>query len=271
MPRPFGPGRAASIRSARRSTASSPDWSRSPPAVMSWTPSHAVLIGAVGALVMVYATLLLARLRIDDPIGAIPVHLAAGIWGTLAVALFGAPERIGTGLSTTAQLAVQSLGVLTAGAWSFGIAYTLLWMLDRMHPLRVSADDEQIGLNVAEHGARTDLVDLMHRAGATGALGGPVAAGAGRAVHRSRPDRGQAQPADARARTGGDQQPGDRAQPARRYRDFLRQRHPDQPESRRREDPRGLRGAGDRHPVRLVLQRHESATRCRRSGTRSRR
>jgi ammonium transporter, Amt family len=122
---------------------------------------HAVLIGAVGALVMVYATLLLARLRIDDPIGAIPVHLAAGIWGTLAVALFGAPERIGTGLSPTAQLAVQSLGVLTAGAWSFTVAYVVLRLIDRVYPLRVSADDEQIGLNVAEHGARTDLVDLM--------------------------------------------------------------------------------------------------------------
>ena len=123
--------------------------------------AESLAIGAVGAWLMVLATGLLGRLHIDDAIGAVPVHLAAGIWGTLAVALFGDPALLGTGLGALAQLQVQATGVLVAGAWAFGIAYTLLWMLDRMHPLRVSAEDEHVGLNVSEHGARTDLIDLM--------------------------------------------------------------------------------------------------------------
>jgi len=122
---------------------------------------EAIVIGAVGALLMLYATELLARVRIDDAIGAIPVHLVAGIWGTLAVAVFGAPALIGTGLSLIEQLGVQTLGVAMAGAWSFPIAYLLLRLIDRLYPLRVSVVDEKIGLNVAEHGAKTDLVDLL--------------------------------------------------------------------------------------------------------------
>ena len=127
-------------------------------AVATW---EAIVIGAVAGLLVVYATELLARLGIDDAIGAIPVHLVAGIWGTLAVALFGAPALIGTGLSMTEQLAVQAFGVVIAGAWAFFVAYLLLRLLNRVYPLRVDAADEDIGLNVAEHGAKTELVDLM--------------------------------------------------------------------------------------------------------------
>ncbi len=121
----------------------------------------ALVIGAVAGLLMVLAIEGLARLRIDDAIGAIPVHLVAGLWGTLAVALFGAPALIDSGLALGEQLAVQALGVAVAGAWSFPVAYLLLRLIDRFYRLRVSADDEAIGLNVSEHGAKTDLVDLM--------------------------------------------------------------------------------------------------------------
>ncbi|NBC47406.1 MAG: ammonium transporter [Gammaproteobacteria bacterium] len=126
--------------------------------VGSW---EAMLIGAVGALFMLYATELLARARIDDAIGAIPVHLVAGVWGTLAVGIFGAPALIGTGLSMLEQLGVQALGVAVAGAWSFPVAYLLLRLINRLYPLRVGAAEEKIGLNVAEHGAKTELVDLL--------------------------------------------------------------------------------------------------------------
>ncbi|MEA3641166.1 MAG: ammonium transporter [Lamprobacter sp.] len=122
---------------------------------------EAILIGALASLFMVLAIEGLARLRIDDAIGAIPVHLVAGIWGTLAVALFGAPALIGTGLSLGEQLAVQALGVVIAGAWSFPLAYLLLRLLNRFYRLRVSASDERLGLNVSEHGAKTEMVDLM--------------------------------------------------------------------------------------------------------------
>jgi Amt family ammonium transporter len=122
---------------------------------------EAVATGAVAGAIMVYATEWLARRRIDDAIGAIPVHLAAGIWGTLAVGLFGAPAVLGTGLSLSEQLAVQWIGIVTAAAWSFGLAYPLLRLVHRWYPLRVAPEDEKIGLNVTEHGAKTELIDLM--------------------------------------------------------------------------------------------------------------
>lgn len=122
---------------------------------------EALVIGAAAGVLMVYGTELLARLRIDDAIGAIPVHLLAGIWGTLAVALFGDPVLIGTGLSLPEQLAVQAVGVVVAGAWAFPLAYLLLRLIDRIKPLRVTPEQEAQGLNVAEHGARTELIDLM--------------------------------------------------------------------------------------------------------------
>lgn len=122
---------------------------------------EAVLIGAVGATVMLAGESLLERLRIDDVVGAVPVHGMAGAWGTIALAVFGDPERIGTGLSITSQLAVQLLGIVVCFVWSFGAAYLVLKLIAPHLQLRVSPEDEHIGLNVAEHGASTDLLDLF--------------------------------------------------------------------------------------------------------------
>jgi len=121
----------------------------------------ALVIGAMGAVVMLIADRLLVSLRLDDAVGAIPVHLAAGIWGTIAVALFGDPVLLGTGLDRDAQLVVQLKGIAACGLWSFVVAFVLLWSLRRITPLRVSPSDESIGLNVAEHGARSTLFELM--------------------------------------------------------------------------------------------------------------
>lgn len=121
----------------------------------------AVVIGLIGGLIMVGADRLLIRLRIDDAIGAVPVHLAAGIWGTLAVALFGQPELLGTGLTFWAQLQVQIMGILACFLWAFGLTFVILAGINRLYPLRVSAEAEYIGLNVSEHGATTDLLDLF--------------------------------------------------------------------------------------------------------------
>jgi ammonium transporter len=121
----------------------------------------AVFIGAIGGLVMIGASLLLERARIDDAVGAIPAHLSAGIWGTLAVAFFGHPDLLGTGLSRGEQLLVQSVGVAVGGLWGFGITFILLWFVHRAFPLRVAPQDEHIGLNVSEHGATTEILDLF--------------------------------------------------------------------------------------------------------------
>ncbi|MDR9467282.1 ammonium transporter [Marinospirillum sp.] len=124
------------------------------------TPA-ALLIGSIGSLVMLLADRLLLRLQLDDAISAIPVHLAAGIWGTLAVAIFGQPELLGTGLSRLAQLQIQLLGILVIGLFSFTLAYLFLIILKRFITLRVTAEGEAAGLNVSEHGAKTELNELL--------------------------------------------------------------------------------------------------------------
>ncbi|MDX5445662.1 MAG: ammonium transporter [Zoogloeaceae bacterium] len=121
----------------------------------------AIVLGAIGSVIMVVANEWLLARRIDDAVSAIPAHLAAGAWGTVAVALFGDLDVIGNGLSRVEQLSVQTLGVVTCGLWSFGVAWLLLRGLGRLRPLRVSPEDERVGLNVSEHGARTELVMLM--------------------------------------------------------------------------------------------------------------
>ena len=104
---------------------------------------------------------LLERHEIDDVIGAFPVHAAAGVWGTLAVALFGDLETLGTGLSRFDQFAVQLLGVLVCFVWTFGAVTVVFRGINRIFPLRVSPEDEHIGLSAAEHGASTELLDML--------------------------------------------------------------------------------------------------------------
>ncbi len=127
-------------------------------AVVAW---EAVLIGTIGGFIMLLTHATLLKLRIDDAVGAVPVHLTPGIWGTLAVALFGNPAALGTGLDSTAQLLIQLQGVATAGAWAFPTAYIAMHLLNLVHPMRIDPEGERVGLNVAEHGATTELIDLL--------------------------------------------------------------------------------------------------------------
>ena len=112
------------------------------------TPGAAAIIGAIGGVVMLLASSLLEKLKLDDAVGAIPVHLAAGIWGTLAVGIFGQPELLGTNPILGSQLLAQAIGVAVCGVWSFGIAFTALFILNKIKPLRVSSADEDKGLNI---------------------------------------------------------------------------------------------------------------------------
>lgn len=119
------------------------------------------IIAAIGGLVVLGATELLERLRIDDAVGAVPVHLAAGIWGTLAVGIFGDLDIIGSGLSRIGQIRVQSIGILACAVLGFGLTYALAWFANRIRPLRVPPEAERVGLNVWEHGASSDLLDFV--------------------------------------------------------------------------------------------------------------
>jgi Amt family ammonium transporter len=137
--------------------------------------SSAFLIGAIGAVVMLACTRLLEWFRIDDVVGAIPVHAGAGVWGTIAVAFFADAKFLD--LSRPAQLGVQLLGVGTCFVWVFGGALAFMWFINRLLPIRVTSEEEHIGLNVAEHGATTetfDLLSVMDRQAKTGDLSARV-------------------------------------------------------------------------------------------------
>jgi Amt family ammonium transporter len=119
------------------------------------------IIAAIGGIVVLGASELLEHFKIDDAVGAVPVHLAAGMWGTLAVGLFGDLEIIGSGLSRFGQVRVQSIGILACAAIGFGVTYALASLANRIRPLRVPPEAERVGLNVWEHGASSDLLDFF--------------------------------------------------------------------------------------------------------------
>jgi len=125
------------------------------------TGLQAILIGVTGALLMAVANEKLLQWRIDDAVGAIPTHLVAGVWGTLAVGLFGDLELLGTGNSRLAQIGVQFLGVTVCGLWCLSMTWLFLRLLVPGRGLRVTPEEERAGLNVAEHGARTELIELL--------------------------------------------------------------------------------------------------------------
>ena len=121
----------------------------------------AIIIGATGAMVTQLVSQSLKRYGIDDAVDAVAIHGGAGIWGTLCVALFGQLESIDTGLNRISQLGVQLLGVTVACIWAFGSSWLLLKLLNSLFALRVSPEDEQLGLNVSEHDAKTDTYELF--------------------------------------------------------------------------------------------------------------
>ena len=130
-------------------------------------PIAAVIIGGIGGLLMLGTVRLLEYLRIDDAVGAIPAHLTPGIWGTLAVALFADPSIMGLeSLNRTALFETQLIGVVVIGFWSFVLAFVIFWLINKVMSFRVTDEEEHAGLNISEHGARTEtlflLEDMIH-------------------------------------------------------------------------------------------------------------
>lgn len=137
----------------------------------------AVIIGAVGGVLTTLGIWQLERMEIDDVVGAVPVHLVCGIWGTLAVALFGDPELLGTGLSFSEQMRAQIIGIGAAFLIAFLPSYVMFRLMDRFIGLRVSPRAETIGLNAAEHGTGSPLVTMieeMERQRRTGDFSDPL-------------------------------------------------------------------------------------------------
>ncbi|MBL8078333.1 MAG: ammonium transporter [Anaerolineales bacterium] len=128
------------------------------------TPLNSIIIGAIGGVIVVYGALLLEKLKIDDPVSAVPVHLFNGIWGTLAIGIFGT-EGIGSLITgDTGQIVAQLIGVLSVGAWCVVTGLILFYGIKAVNGLRVSAEEEINGLDLLEHGTEAypgDVVPTM--------------------------------------------------------------------------------------------------------------
>ena len=109
------------------------------------SPNEAIMIGVTGGIIVVLGVSLLDKAKLDDPVGAIPVHLFSGIWGTLAVGIFGASKGLD-------QFIVQlaSVGIVGVFCVISTIAITLL--VKSTVGLRVTEREEMEGLDIAEHG-----------------------------------------------------------------------------------------------------------------------
>ena len=124
-------------------------------------PVVAIAIGAVGGAINIFVSFWLQYWQIDDAVDAIPVHLGGGIWGTLAVGLFGDLATLDTGLNRFSQILVQLLGIAICGLWAFGATWILLRLINRRIRLRVSLADEERGLNISEHFARSTVYEML--------------------------------------------------------------------------------------------------------------
>ena len=124
-------------------------------------PWAAIVIGFGAGIVVVLGVLLVERLRIDDPVGALAAHGMSGVWGTLAVGIFAVPslaERLDWGAGGLLygggprQLGVQALGLVAVGAFTFTASFGILWLFKVTIGIRTNDEVETAGLDVSEHG-----------------------------------------------------------------------------------------------------------------------
>jgi Amt family ammonium transporter len=109
-------------------------------------PGSALLIGIIAGVLVVLSSILLDRLKLDDVVGAVSVHLTCGVWGTLAVGIFSTnPEH---------SFVSQLIGVAICGAMAFVSAFVIFYLLKVTVGIRVSEEHEKSGLDSHEHGIR---------------------------------------------------------------------------------------------------------------------
>ena len=109
------------------------------------SPTDAIVIGLIAGVIVVLGIALVDRLKLDDPVGAVAVHLICGIWGTLAVGIFGA-------MSGFDQFIVQLIGVGIVGAFCVTSSFIILTIVKAVTGLRVDKEEEINGLDLSEHG-----------------------------------------------------------------------------------------------------------------------
>lgn len=124
------------------------------------TGNASILIGLVAGVLVVLSVFFWDKLHVDDPVGAVSVHMVNGVWGTLAVGLFAAPASYGYGNELAGlfygggfkSLGIQAVGVGVTAVWAFGTGLAIFWVLKKAGILRVSEKTERRGLDLAEHG-----------------------------------------------------------------------------------------------------------------------
>ena len=117
------------------------------------SPGAAVIIGLVAGILVVASVEFIDKvLHIDDPVGAVSVHGVCGVWGTLAVGIFGDLDMIGSGLTRAGQIGVQALGALSVFVWVAVTSGLLFLIIKKTVGLRVSVEEELKGLDIEEHG-----------------------------------------------------------------------------------------------------------------------
>jgi len=109
------------------------------------SPTDAILIGLIAGVIVVLGVALIDKLKLDDPVGAVAVHLFCGIWGTLAVGIFGA-------MAGFDQFLVQLIGVGIVGAFCVTTSFIILFIVKATTGLRVDKEEELNGLDLSEHG-----------------------------------------------------------------------------------------------------------------------
>jgi len=116
------------------------------------TPQASLMIGVIAGAISYYGVELMEKLRIDDPVGAFPVHGLNGIFGVLAVGIWGTDGLgllHGGGLN---QLGVQALGILACTVWALPLSFLMFYVIDKTVGLRVKTEVETSGLDLTYHG-----------------------------------------------------------------------------------------------------------------------
>lgn len=106
----------------------------------------AISVGFIGGIIVVTSSNLLANFKIDDVVGAVPVHAFCGAWGTLAVGLFFQGDMF-----NVERIIPQLVGIVAAIVWGLGGSLAIFWGLNKVHVIRVSTRVEQRGLDISEH------------------------------------------------------------------------------------------------------------------------
>lgn len=112
----------------------------------------ALLIGAIGGVIVCLGIILLDKLQIDDPVGAFPVHGCCGMWGGIATGIFGIPSFAAFSPDAGLSLTTQIIGTLAIAGWALGASLAMFFGLKAIGMLRVPVEEELAGLDITEHG-----------------------------------------------------------------------------------------------------------------------